>query len=140
MAKDGRKMHPNSLANMKPNFSKENQPANRGQKPSKVAKFISEYSLTHTDVTNLSKSVLQMNEKEIKEKMIDSKAPIILRLFCRFLLSDMKSGNAKNIHMLMDRAVGKVKEQIEIEGNMSTSNGFTFVDPPKRVDADTSET
>ena len=110
-----KKMSEKSLENLKPQFTKTNQPAGKnGRKKSKIKGFITEYELSYADVSALSKSVLQLNEKEIKATTINPDAPIILRLFCRYVLQDLKTGNANNIHMLMDRAIGKVSDKLEV--------------------------
>lgn len=109
-------MNPNSLKNLKPPFSKENQPENRGRKPSKVRQFLNDYELNYNDVTMLSKSVLQMTQKEVQMNAIDDDAPMIVRLFCRYLLEDMKNGHAKNINLLLDRSIGQTKQKVETSG------------------------
>jgi hypothetical protein len=110
--------HPNSQANLKPPFTADNQPEGRGRKKSKVKEFTLEYELTYDDVTALAKYVLSMSEKEIKEKALDKEAPMILRLFCQYLMMDMKKGVATNINMLLERAVGKVANKVDLQGDI----------------------
>lgn len=109
--------NPNSLANLKPPFTKENQPENRGAKPSNMKKFIKDNGLTHQDIKNLTKYVLPLNEKQITALIEDPKKPIAVRIFARALVKDMAKGKMTNVMALMDRAYGKPKETVETIDN-----------------------
>ena len=114
-----RKINPKSLENLRPPFSAENQPDNPGRKKSKVKEFTKGYELSYDDIASLAKYVLSMDEAEIGRVAKNKEAPMILRLFCRYLMEDMKKGVASNINMLMDRAVGKVRQDVGLSGTMN---------------------
>lgn len=101
---------------LKPPFSSTNQPANRGRKRSKVKAFIKDWELSSVDISDLAKTVLQLNDKEVKDLAVNKKAPMVARLFARYMLEDMKQGYAKNVQMLLDRAVGKLPDKVQQTG------------------------
>jgi hypothetical protein len=117
MANNNSQINPNSLKNLKKPFTNENQPANRGRKKSRIKAFISDYDLTADDVARLAKTVLQYTDSELKSTAIDLEVPYILRLFCRYLIEDMKTGHAKNIDLLLNRSIGLVKQKVETSGD-----------------------
>lgn len=132
------KRNPNSLKNLKPPFSKENQPKKRGRKPSLVKKYIKDYDLTYDDVSRLAKTVLQYTEADIQKQALNKQAPMVLRLFCRFLAQDMKNGNAKNIDLLLERAVGSVKDHVDLKlsGDKDSPLQINITTPPPINESD----
>ena len=99
--------------NLKPPFSSTNQPKNNGRKPSSVKRYIKDNNLSHADVSAMAKYMLPLNQQQITDLLTDDKAPFMLRLFAKSVLSDMKKGYLDNILKIMDRAVGRPKEIIE---------------------------
>ena len=106
-------MHPNSLANMAPPFSSVQQPKNNGRKPSKLKKYIKDNNLSAHDIAAASKYLLSKNEEEIKDVILDKKIPLLMRVFAKSLLADLKNGNMNNVLKMLDRAVGKPLEITE---------------------------
>lgn len=109
--------NPNSLANLKPAWSKENQPENRGAKPSNMKKYIRDNNLSHQDIKHIAKYVLPLTEKQIKALINDEKKPIAVRIFARAIVKDLASGKMTNTMQLLDRAYGKPQETVEVKDN-----------------------
>ena len=110
--------NPKSLANLQPPWSAENPPRNPGRKPSKVKKYIKDNNITSEDVGRMSKYILPMNMHEIKSLLEDPAIPIIMKVFAKGILQDLKEGNYNNLITLFDRAFGKPAENM----NMNTTN------------------
>lgn len=108
---------------LQPQWSKENQPKNKnGRKPSKLKKYIKDNNLNYNDVSAMAKYILPMNQEQISDLMKDPAVPIVIKLFAKGVLSDMKNGNYKNLMTLLDRAVGKPKETIEVNSKNQNYN------------------
>ena len=99
-----------SPQNLRPPFSKTNQPANRGRKPSSIKKFIKDNNLNYNDVSAMAKYILPLNENQIMDLAADKNKPLVMRVFARSVLQDIKKGNLQNVMILIERAVGKPKE------------------------------
>ena len=99
-----------------PPFSTENQPANRGRKPSQLKKFISDNNLTHADVGYLIKHILPLSKKQLSDLLIREDTPFLIRLFIKGMMQDMKTGDLRNIMALLDRVYGKPVTHSEISG------------------------
>ena len=115
-------------------FSSENQPANRGRKPSRLKKYIEDNGLSATDLSATIKYILPMTEAELKELEKDETQPILMRLFVKAILKDMSSSGTYNLLQLFNRAFGAPKQDVSVttlDENGQTT-GFHFVDPPKR--------
>ena len=113
--------NPKSLANLKPPFSKTNQPKNNGRKPSSVKKYIKSNNLNYNDVSAMAKYIIPLTKAQISDLVKDEKAPLMMRLFARAVMQDMKKGYMDNILKLLDRAVGKPKEQVEVSGGLDNT-------------------
>jgi hypothetical protein len=119
-------------------FTSEYQPANRGRKPSMLKKFLKETGVSSTDVTLLIKNVLfQHNEQGLKDIILDDKQPMIIRLFVRAFLDDFKHGNLRNIETMLDRAMGKPRQDIEVNSTIVTAvdvTQMTLEEKNKRIE------
>lgn len=133
----GHKGNPNSLANLRPQWTSEDQPANRGRKPSKLKKFISDNHLTSDDVRNMCKYILPLDENQLKELTLDTSKPISMRIFARSVLEDFKKKDIKNIMNLMNRAFGMPKESINL--NAETTEQVCFYIPDNGRDSESEE-
>ena len=117
------KQNPNSLANLQPPYSTTNQPKNKnGRKPSKLKKYIKDNNLNYNDISAMAKYVLPMSRSQITEFIKDPSVPVIMQLFAKGVLADMKNGNYRNLMLLLDRAVGKPKEIVEINSKNENYN------------------
>ncbi len=99
---------------LKPPFSTENQPKNRGRKPSKLKAFVEHNDLTSDDVTMLAKMIVDKKEDELKSMIKDESNPMLARLFVRLFLEDWKTGRFDNLSKILDRAVGPVVNKSEL--------------------------
>lgn len=106
--------NPNTSGLKKP-FSKTNQPKNRGRKPSVLKKFIKDNGLTTDDISAAAKYVLPKTRAELMDMEKDNYIPLVMRLFAKAMLKDMKGGYLNNILKIFDRAVGKPKETKEVK-------------------------
>ena len=115
-------MNPNIVENgKKTQFTKENQPMNRGRKPSKIKKWIKEYDLSKTDVNAVFTNFLyNKSKKEIEEiindKELRDKLPFGLSLHLNILINQAKKGDGRHLEDIHDRLHGKPKESLEVAG------------------------
>ena len=119
---------------LKPAWSSTNQPKNPGRKPSKLKKYIKENGLDATDVSAMAKYILPMTQSEIQKLMSDPKVPIVMKVFAKGVLADLKNSNFRNLLILMDRAVGKPTETINL--NSVNQNHNTNLDFKDMTEAD----
>lgn len=96
-------------------FSSTNQPKKNGRKPSKLKAFIKENDLGKKDVELIARGILEMGRDELMKLANDQAEPILVTGFAAALLMDMKKGSTSAITLLMERAVGKIKDEIEIK-------------------------
>ena len=112
-----RKVHENSLKNLKKPWSKENQPKGKnGRKPSLLKKYIEDNGISAADVSAMAKYVLPLTQAEIQDLATDESKPFMMRLYARAIIDDMAKGNLNNVLHILDRAIGKLKETHEISG------------------------
>jgi hypothetical protein len=117
-------------------FSSNNQPENRGRKPS-VLKFIKDSGLSITDVKRLLGSLIwEYDSKELamllKDK--DNPVPVGMAIVLGSLTEDLKNNNLANFDRLMDRAYGRPDQGLDIKtsGNMEIIT-MTREEKQKRV-------
>lgn len=120
--------------NLKPPFSKSNQPNNRGRKPSVLNKYIKEYSLSSSDVRKLYITLLSKNLDEIKGIIKDTTQPLFITVIASSLIGDISNKNNSNLERILDRIVGKPKQSIE--GNFTENIKLI---PPKKPGEDKGE-
>lgn len=106
---------------LKPPFSKDNQPKNRGRKPSRVKAYIEDNGLNHNDVASMAKYILPLSEEELDKIQNDQEVPFMIRLFAKAIVTDMERGYLDNVMKIMDRAVGKPQERMEHSGELATT-------------------
>lgn len=115
-------------------FTSENQPANRGRKPSRLKEFIESNGLTADDLSNTIKYIFPMTEKELNELGNDPEKPILMRLFVKAIIKDMENSNIYNITQLFNRAFGQPRQELELStvDEEGQKTGFTFVEKPQK--------
>ncbi len=111
IAKDGEKTR----------FSKENQPANRGRKKNVFKHYQEKYDLSSQDVNNTIEFLLSQPLEKLQEIIKDPKKPAMVINFATAILTGIKKGDLSAIERMLDRKIGKPKEQIEIKGNINTT-------------------
>ena len=92
-------------------FSSTYQPENRGRKKSKLKGLIEDIELSSEDVSMLIKNIFDKNEAELEALANDKEKPIIMRAFVAAVVDDVEQGKLTNIAMLLDRAIGRIKEE-----------------------------
>lgn len=102
-------------------FSKTNQPANPGRKPSKIKKFITEageVELSNEDIGRAINLIIDMNEAELKAFYDDKTKPVVLRGFAGAVAAEVKKHGLQNIMVLLERSFGKAAESIKHSGSI----------------------
>ncbi len=109
-------MNPNGTQkNLKKPFSKENQPkGKRGRKPSSIKKYIKENNMNYNDMIAMVKYVMPMNQSEMNILLMDESVPILIRVFVKSILTDLRNGNLSNVMTLFDRAFGRPTQIQEV--------------------------
>lgn len=107
------------IENLRP-FTKDNQPANKGKKPSKLKAFLKDNQVGLADVSTMIKNILfTKSDDELRALVSDTAQPMIIRLFVRAYFEDFKRGGLDRFDTLMRWAYGDPKQVMEISGNMS---------------------
>ena len=104
-----------------PLFTKDNQPKNRGRKPSSVKKFIKDNNLNSNDMCLMAKFMVPLTTQGLKDLMTDPKTPFFMKIFAKSMLEDLKKGNLENVVKIMDRAFGKTPNKVEVSGSMNNT-------------------
>lgn len=68
----------------------------------------------------LAKYCMPLSRSELVALAADEKTPVVVSVFARALLDDIKNGNPANTLRIMDRAVGKPKETVETKVDVIT--------------------
>lgn len=102
-------------ANLKPPFSSTNQPKKRGRRPSKLKKYIEDNTLSSTDIGAAAKYLLPKSQTELENILQDKDVPILIRLFARAIVADLKNGNLRNLDKILDRGIGKPMATVDLK-------------------------
>lgn len=100
--------------NKKTRWTSENQPANRGRKPSKLRRFIKDNNLSHIDVAFMIRYIFEKNQKQLIELYKNVKLPMLVRLFIAAFLDDFEKRRLQNLEILMRRAFGDPEKTLKI--------------------------
>jgi hypothetical protein len=114
-------------------FSGDNQPPNRGRKPS-VLKFIKDGGLSITDVKRLLGSLIwDYDAKELAALLKDKENPVPMgmALILGALAKDLKNKNLVNLKEIWDRVYGKSTQSMDIQA--SGSIGVIDMTPEERI-------
>lgn len=103
-------------------FSTENQPENRGRKPSAFIKMRDEYHLSKDDVVELIRTILPKSKKQLQKMVLQDNKPAIMHVFAKSVLGDLKNKNSANIFKLIEYAMGKAPEIKELKGKLEVIN------------------
>lgn len=110
------------LANLKPPFSTENQPENRGRKPSAFVRMKNEYHLSKDDIVELIRTILPKSKKQLKKMVLQDNKPAIMHVFAKSVLGDLANKNSNNIFKLIEYAMGKAPDVKELKGKLEVIN------------------
>tara|TARA_R110000787_G_scaffold249171_1_gene354765 strand:- start:58 stop:441 length:384 start_codon:yes stop_codon:yes gene_type:complete len=108
-------------------FSKDNQPANSGRKklPRDLAVAT---SLTKAKLEGLLNLHLWMTEKELEKVVKDAKTPMISKAIASIISKAIENGDDRRLTFILDRLIGKPKEEIDITAYMVGLKKMTTVD------------
>lgn len=124
-----RKMHPNSLANLKKGKPiQEQQNAFHGRYK-KTFTLAAEMDFAAEDVMRLWKRLQRTPSSELRLMMMDDNAEPIAQTIASGILKDREDGTMRNFNQFMDRLAGKPRQVAEIDGN------FNLTPPPIIIEA-----
>jgi len=98
-------------------FTSENQPANRGRKKNVFKYYQEKYDLSAADVNNTIEYLLSQPIEKLQEIIKDPKKPAMVVNFAMAILSGIKKGDLTAIERMLDRKVGKPKQEVELSGS-----------------------
>lgn len=114
-----KKMHPNSLANLKKGKNIQEQPnANHGRYKSTFT-LANEMDFNADDVMRLWKRLQRTPSSELRLMIIEDNAEPIVQTIAAGILKDREDGSMRNFNQFMDRMAGKPRQSAEIEGNLN---------------------
>lgn len=96
-------------------FSRDNQPPNRGRKPSVITKM-KRIGLTGDDIAKLMENLLVSDERKAKSMLGDPDLPILAVGYLRALVMDAKAGKVDTLERMLDRLYGKAVRKSELTG------------------------
>lgn len=99
-------------------FSSEYQPAKNGRRKSKLKGLIEDQEMSSDDVSAVIRTILDKTEDELKEFADNTSHPYILRSMVKAILKDGESKSLYNINTLLDRAIGKTKDKIDLNAKI----------------------
>lgn len=128
-----KKMHPNSLANLKKGRNIQDQPnANHGRYKTTFT-IASEMDFSAEDVMRLWKRLSRTPASELRLLLSDMTAEPIVQTIAAGILKDIEDGTMRTFAQFMDRVAGKPRQVAEIEGN------FNITPPPIIIEAEDDE-
>lgn len=108
-------------------FTKDNQPANKGRK--KLPRDLAvANSLTKAKLEGLLNLHLWMTEKQLEKVVNDSKTPMISKAIASIITKAIENGDDRRLTFILDRLIGKPKEEIDITAYMVGLKKMTTID------------
>ncbi len=108
-------------------FTKDNQPANKGRK--KLPRDLAvANSLTKAKLEGLLNLHLWMTEKELNKVVKDAKTPMISKAIASIIAKAIENGDDRRLTFILDRLIGKPKEEIDITAYMVGLKKMTTID------------
>ncbi len=77
------------------------------------------------------------DEIDLKDVEIENQVPAIRKFMARAILRAVRSGDMYSINPIFDRVIGKVKEQIDLNANVSTHK--MIVEYIKKIESETED-
>jgi hypothetical protein len=107
-------------------FSSTNQPKSRGTK--KVHRdIVVANSMTKTKLEGLLNLHLWMDQKQLRTAMRATSTPMINRAIASIIMKAVDNGDEKRLGWILDRLIGKPKEEINITAYMTGLKKMTDV-------------
>lgn len=115
----------NSLKNLEKGsrFTSQNQPKNKGRKPSRFKEIINELdelgeSLSLEDFNKVVKSILTLNKDKLVEIAQNNDTPIAIVIIASAIAGDIENKQLGNLDRLLDRVYGKATQKVESDVNL----------------------
>jgi hypothetical protein len=124
-----RKMHPNSLANLKKGKPIQEQKNAFHGRYKETFTLAAEMDFAAEDVMRLWKRLQRTPSSELRLMMMDDNAEPIAQTIASGILKDREDGTMRNFNQFMDRLAGKPRQVAEIDGN------FNLTPPPIIIEA-----
>lgn len=116
-----RKMHPNSLENLKKGKNIQEQPnANHGRYKS-TFKMALGMDFNAEDVMRLWKRLQRTPVSELRRILMDGEAEPIEQTIAAGILKDIEDGTMRTFAQFMDRVAGRPRQVAEFEGNLNVT-------------------
>lgn len=116
----------NSLKNLEKGsrFTSQNQPKNKGRKPSRFKEIINELdslgeSLSLEDFNKVVRSLLILNKDQLVDLAKKEDTPIAVVIIASAIAGDIENKQLGNLDRLLDRVYGKSTQKIESDVNMN---------------------
>lgn len=117
----------NSLKNLEKGsrFTSQNQPKNKGRKPSRFKEIINELdelgeSLSLEDFNKVVKSLLTLNKDKLIEIAQNNDTPIAIVIIASAIAGDIENKQLGNLDRLLDRVYGKATQKVESDVNLTS--------------------
>lgn len=101
-------------------FSSDNQPPNRGRKPSLykqlegiIGREIS-VEFSKEDYTKIAQWLLERTKSQLEEIATDSSIPVFVISMVSALVMDIRRGNTYTVDRIIDRAFGKATQPMDV--------------------------
>lgn len=108
-------------------FTKENQPAKRGRKPTRMNEFIKSFNMedssraiSQEDAKKLMTHILFCNRAQLDSMIKNQDLPIFMLCLIKALLVDTANGNTATVEKLFDRLFGRSMQPVELTGPNKT--------------------
>jgi hypothetical protein len=99
-------------------FSSTHQPKTQGRKPSHFKKLLKENNIGSEDARIIAKTLLAMNQKQLKEILKNTKQSIWTQTYAKKLIHDLIKNKIEAISQLETRAFGQPIQKIEQTNDM----------------------
>lgn len=120
-----RKIHPNSLQNLKQNqFTSENQPANKGRKK-RIYTILKEKGYSKEDVRTAFGELAWYTLQELKDVYKDDNKPIIVRIVSNQFFQALNKNDWSRIKEIMEYIIGKPIQDVYL-GDMENKDEITI--------------
>lgn len=108
-------------------FTADNQPLNKGRKKL-PADLKAANTLTKSKLEGLLNLHLWMTERQLAKVVDDPRSPMISRAIASIITKAIENGDDRRLTFILDRLIGKPKEEIDITAYMVGLKKMTTID------------